>query len=246
MCKIRTYETIFVRFNDPDVLKTHLVSHLRGAAGGTAKQSGTVARPKVNAGAKSKAVSTPTSSPPVNQPEVTIVRESPARLGLNLDAGQVTCTRVGPSSASSPSAANPSAGSNASQPLARPSITTVTAVARGVPSPATAPVSQDVAVPSELVTNISRSSGNDLVVPLIDVTREGALQNLETMGITQFIPVSNLTSQSNHQKFVIPIMNVSSLRNPSQSLTALPNFAGVFQLGAPSSPDVLMVTKNSS
>lgn len=123
-------------------------------------------------------------------------------------------------------------------------ISSLVSLTRNIPSPVVASALKDSENPKDLITSFS--SSNDLAVPLIDLTREGALRNLEDMGITQFIPVSSLTSRSDQQKFVIPIMNISSLRNPSSNVLSIPHLSGVFHLGPASSSEALTLSKNSS
>lgn len=71
---------------------------------------------------------------------------------------------------------------------------------------------------------------NDFFIPVVDLKRQDVITQLESMGINQFIPASNLTSSTNND-FAIPIMSVAALRRAGT--TGFPSLCGAINLGSP-------------
>lgn len=137
----------------------------------------------------------------------------------------------------------PTTVSETSHCSAEKSLATSVIVANSVPGPAAASSSTKNAA-DDMFTCFENSSADSLVLPLIDVNRDGAIENLEQLGITQCIPVTNLISKAANQKLVIPVLSVSSLRNSLSGFSS--NLGGVFHLGSPSTPNAVMTPKNST
>lgn len=84
---------------------------------------------------------------------------------------------------------------------------------------------------SSIPTDKADSSNSEFYIPVVDLKRQDVITQLESMGINQFIPASNLTSCSNHNNFAIPIMSASALRRAGT--TGFPSLCGVVNLGSP-------------
>jgi hypothetical protein len=85
--------------------------------------------------------------------------------------------------------------------------------------------------PTAISTDKATSDSNEFYIPVVDLKRLDVITQLESMGINQFIPASNLTSCTGHSNFAIPIMSASALRRTGT--TGFPNLCGVVNLGSP-------------
>jgi hypothetical protein len=84
---------------------------------------------------------------------------------------------------------------------------------------------------TSIPTDKAASSNSEFYIPVVDLNRQDVITQLESIGINQFIPASNLTSSSNHSNFAIPIMSAAALRRAGT--TGFPSLCGVVNLGSP-------------
>jgi hypothetical protein len=88
--------------------------------------------------------------------------------------------------------------------------------------------------PTAISMEKATSSGSEFYIPIVDLKRLDVISKLESMGINQFIPASNLTSCNGHNNLAIPIMSAAALRK-SGTTTGFPSLCGVVNLGIPKS-----------